>query len=52
VDGEFLDHGVSEQFAGKFLDTGDRRAIGRPVDLKFKSLSLAYARHVAEAEAM
>ena len=44
--------GIGEQLAGQFLDGSERRAIGRPVDLKLKALSLAYAGHVAEAEPM
>src|ERR1700727_1299716 len=52
MDGEFLDHRVSEQFAGQLLDGRQGRAIGRPVDLKLKALSLTYSGHVAEAEAM
>lgn len=52
MQGKLFDHGIGEQLAGQFLDGSERRAIGRPVDLKLKALSLAYAGHVAETEPM
>src|ERR1700722_1032842 len=47
---EFLDHRIGQQFPGQFPDGGERLGVGRPVKLKLKTLSLAHARHRAEAE--
>jgi hypothetical protein len=52
MQGEFLDHRVGEQLAGKLLDGRQCGAVGRPVDLNLKALSLSHAGHVAEAEAV
>src|ERR1700751_938542 len=50
MQGEFLDHRVGQQLAGKLLHGRPRGAVGRPVELNLKPLSLAHAGHVAEAE--
>ena len=52
MQGEFLDHRVSEQFAGELLKGRERRTVGRPRELELEPLSLPHSGHGAEAQAM